>query len=107
MVARETAQDQYQTGITTQQTGTRSSKSKKSRKKKMTNKKLKIVFEEGCFDSLSEELTEEELQEMMQAIEEQVADGTFFENSIPVDELSEEEQEEIFNMLNSRKNTRQ
>jgi energy-coupling factor transporter ATP-binding protein EcfA2 len=70
-------------------------------------KKPKIIFEEGCFDNLEEEMTQEELDELIAAIEEQVESGEFFENATPVSELSEEEQQEIYNMINNQKNTRQ
>ena len=70
-------------------------------------KKLKITFEEGCFDNLSEEMTEDELKELKAEIEKMVRDGTLFEDAIPVNELPEEEQKEILQMLNGRKNTRQ
>ena len=70
----------------------------------MTNKKVKIEFEEGCFDNLEEEMTQEEMDELAAEIEKLVASGEFFDNAIPVDELPEEEQEEILNMLNGRKN---
>ena len=68
--------------------------------------KPKIIFEEGCFDSM-DDWTQEELNELIADIEEMVDNGTLLENSTPVDELPEEEQEEIYHMINQRKNTRQ
>ena len=44
--------------------------------------KLKIVFAEGAFDGF--EGTQEELDELIADLHKQLADGTLFENSIPV-----------------------
>jgi vacuolar-type H+-ATPase subunit E/Vma4 len=47
-------------------------------------KPLKIVFEPGCFDSF--EGSQEELNELMEAIKKQFESGDFLENSREVDE---------------------
>ena len=64
----------------------------------MTEKKkpLKIVFEPGCFDQF--EGSQEELDELMEAIQKQFESGDFLENSRVVDEeyleeLTEEDPE--------------
>lgn len=69
-------------------------------------RKSKIIFEEGCFDSL-DDFTQEDLDGLIAELEDRLESGEFFEDAIPVDELPEEEQEEIYNRINSRKNTRQ
>jgi len=67
--------------------------------------KTKIIFDEGCFDHI-DDLTEEEMEQLMQEIAEAVESGEFFETATPVDELPPEEQEEILEMLSKQKNTR-
>ena len=47
-------------------------------------KPLKIVFEPGCFDQF--EGSQEELNELMEAIQKQFESGDFLENSRAVDE---------------------
>lgn len=47
-------------------------------------KPLKIVFEPGCFDDF--EGTQEELNELMEAIQKQIESGDFLENSRELDE---------------------
>jgi hypothetical protein len=70
----------------------------------MTKKKpLKIEFEAGWADEM--DLTQEEYDELVTEIKQLVDTGEFFENSVPVDELPIEEQEEIFKQIN-RKNKR-
>jgi hypothetical protein len=63
----------------------------------MTDKieKPKVVFAPGCFDSF--EGTQEELDELLAEIHRLVDTGELFEKSIalPVDELSDEEQEAL------------
>lgn len=68
--------------------------------------KPKIIFEEGCFDSM-EDITQDELNELIAHIEDMVESGEFFDNAVPVSELSDEEQAEIEHMLNKQKRTRQ
>mgnify|MGYP003353497779 CR=1 FL=1 len=72
----------------------------------MTNKKVKIQFEEGCFDNLEDELTEEEMDALIRGIFELAETGEILEQSTPVDELPEEEQAQIYDMLSRKKNTR-
>jgi len=67
--------------------------------------KLKVTFEEGCFDNL-DDLTEEEMQEFILDLTDALESGEFFENSVPVEELPPEEQEEIMELLTRKKNTR-
>lgn len=68
-------------------------------------KKLKIVYTEGCFDDLAEEMTQEELDALTKELEEMVESGELFKNAEP---LSEEESEMILNRLDGiEKNTRQ
>ena len=68
--------------------------------------KPKILFEEGCFDSM-DDLTQQEMDDLIAEIELMAETGELFDYSVPVDELPQEEQEEIYNMINKRKNTRQ
>jgi hypothetical protein len=73
----------------------------------MIDKKLKIVFEEGCFDEM-DDMTQEEMDDLIAELQEQLESGELFENATPVSELPEEEQQEIIEMLNRKnKNTRQ
>lgn len=68
-------------------------------------KKIKIVYAEGCFDDLAEEMTQEELDALVVELEEMLKSGEIFENNEP---LSEEESEMILDRLNNtQKNTRQ
>lgn len=64
----------------------------------MTNIK-KIEFEEGCFDNLEDDLTQEEMEALVQGIHQLLETGEIFENAIPVEDLPEEEQEEIARMF--------
>jgi len=63
--------------------------------------KLKIVFEEGCFDDFDG--TQEELQAMIADLHQQLEDGTLFDDAIPV---PDEEAKEILNKIEN-KSTRQ
>lgn len=67
----------------------------------MSEKKLKVVFAEGCFDNF--EGTPEEMQEMIAEIHRLVETGEIFEQAVPV---AEEDIEEI-EILEANKNTRQ
>lgn len=71
----------------------------------MTKKKppIKIEFEEGCFDDLTDELTPEEMEALIQGIFELAETGEILEQGIPVDELPEDEQAEIIDMLERKK----
>jgi hypothetical protein len=67
--------------------------------------KLKVIYEEGCFDELAEEMTQDELDAITAEIEKLVESGELFENAEP---LSDEESQIILNELdNIEKNTRQ
>lgn len=67
---------------------------------------FKVTFEEGCFDELEDELTEDEMEKLIRGIFELAETGEIFENSTPVDELPEDEQAQIIDMLSRKKNTR-
>jgi hypothetical protein len=59
----------------------------------------KIEFEEGCFDNLEDDLTQEEMEALVQGIHQLLETGEIFENAIPVEDLPEEEQEAIARMF--------
>jgi hypothetical protein len=59
----------------------------------------KIEFEEGCFDNLEDDMTQEEMEALMQGIHQLLETGEIFENAIPVEDLPEEEQEAIARMF--------
>ena len=67
---------------------------------------FKVTFEEGCFDDIEDDLTEEEMEKLIRGIFELVETGEIFDNSTPVDELPEDEQAQIIEMLSRKKNTR-
>jgi hypothetical protein len=71
----------------------------------MTKKKppINIVFEEGCLDDLTDELTQEEMDALIEGIFQLAETGEILEHSTPIEELPEEEQAEIIDML-ERKN---
>lgn len=71
----------------------------------MTKKKppLNIVFEEGCFDDLTDELTEEEMEALIDGIFQLAETGEIISESTPVEELPPEEQAEIIDMLERKK----
>ena len=64
----------------------------------MTNIK-KIEFEEGCFDNLEDDLTQEEMEALVQGIHQLLETGEIFENAVPVEDLPEDEQEAIARMF--------
>ena len=64
---------------------------------------FKITFEEGCFDDLEDELTQQELDALIDGIFQLAESGEIFENSTPVTELPEYEQSEIIDMLERKK----
>jgi hypothetical protein len=74
----------------------------------MTGKKppFKVTFEEGCFDNLEDNLTEEEMEKLIRGIFELAETGEIFDNSTPVDELDDDERAEIYERLSKPKNTR-
>ena len=67
-------------------------------------KKMPVVFVEGWADEL--DLGEEEYLGLVRGITQLVETGEIFEESIPVDDLDDEEREEILAQLNKPKNTR-
>ena len=71
----------------------------------MTKKKppLNIVFEEGCFDDLGDELTQEEMDALIEGIFQLAETGEIISESTPVDELPPEERAEIIDMLERKK----
>jgi len=70
----------------------------------MTKKKEPDVeFVPGWADEM--DLTQEEYDALIDGIRQLVTTGEIFENSTPIEELDEEEQQEILESL-SRKNTR-
>ena len=73
----------------------------------MTKKKT-VEFEVGWADELMEDmdLTQEDIDNLMEGIKQLVETGEIFENSTPLEELDEEEQEQILKMLDKPKQTR-
>jgi Holliday junction resolvase RusA-like endonuclease len=73
----------------------------------MTKKKT-VEFEEGWADELMEDMdmTQEDIDNLMKGIIQLVETGEILEDSIPVDELPEDEQQEIYERLNKPKQTR-
>jgi len=64
---------------------------------------FKITFEEGCFDDLEDELTQQELDALIDGIFQLAETGEIFEAATPVLDLPEEEQTEIIDMLERKK----
>tara|TARA_R110000868_G_scaffold100697_2_gene277017 strand:+ start:1178 stop:1402 length:225 start_codon:yes stop_codon:yes gene_type:complete len=73
----------------------------------MTKKKT-VEFEEGWADELMEDMdmTQEDIDNLMKGIIQLVETGEILEDSIPVDKLPEDEQQEIYERLNKPKQTR-
>jgi hypothetical protein len=72
----------------------------------MTKKKpppIEIVFEEGCFDELEDELTQEEMDALVEGIFQLAETGEIISEATPIEELPEEEQAEIIDMLDRKK----
>jgi len=74
----------------------------------MTKKKRTVEFEEGWADELLADglVTEEELNALMRGIVQMVETGEILKDAMALEELSEEEQENIADLLNKPKNTR-
>jgi hypothetical protein len=70
----------------------------------MPKKPKTVEFEEGWADELMEDMdmTQEDIDNLMAGIIQLVTTGEITEDAIPVSELSEEEQEEIMEMLNNK-----
>jgi hypothetical protein len=65
-----------------------------------------VIFDEGCFDDMLD-LTQEEMDALIDGIMQLVETGEIIENAKLVDDLPEEEQAEIIDMLTRKKlNTR-
>lgn len=63
-------------------------------------KDYKVQFAPGCLDTLENELSPQELQEFMDKISEMVKDGSFFENSVPINmDTLEEEDPDLYKIL--------
>jgi len=68
----------------------------------MTNKKFKsfeVIFEDGCFDELEDEITQEDLEAFIDGIFDLAETGEILEGATRVSDLTEDEQAEIINML--------
>jgi Holliday junction resolvase RusA-like endonuclease len=67
----------------------------------MTKKPKTVEFEEGWADELMEDMdmTQEDIDNLMNGIIQLVTTGEIFEDATPVSELPEDEQEEIIEML--------
>jgi hypothetical protein len=74
----------------------------------MTKKKKTVEFEEGWADELMEDMdmTQDDIDNLMRGIIQLVETGEILEEAIPVDELSKEEREEIYEKLAKPKQTR-
>jgi hypothetical protein len=65
-----------------------------------------VIFDEGCFDDMLD-LTQEEMDALIDGIMQLVETGEIFENATLVDDLPEDEQAEIIDLLERKKrNTR-
>jgi hypothetical protein len=73
----------------------------------MTKKKPpSVIFDEGCFDEMLD-LTQEEMDALIEGIMQLVETGEIFERATLVDDLPEDEQAEIIDMIERKKrNTR-
>ena len=61
------------------------------------DKKIKIVFQPGCFDDF--EGTQEELDDMLVEIQRMADTGELFENAVEVDDLDFDELDEDFQVV--------
>jgi hypothetical protein len=65
-----------------------------------------VIFDEGCFDDMLD-LTQEEMDALIDGIMQLVETGEIFERATLVDDLPEDEQAEIIDLLERKKrNTR-
>ena len=73
----------------------------------MTKKKPpSVIFEEGCFDDMLD-LTQEEMDALIEGIIQLVETGEIYSRAELVDDLPEDEQAEIIDLLERKKrNTR-
>jgi hypothetical protein len=74
----------------------------------MIKKKKTVEFEEGWADELLADgsFTQEELNALMRGIVQMVETGEILADSMALEDLSEEEQQEIVEKLNKPKDTR-
>jgi hypothetical protein len=74
----------------------------------MTRKKKTVEFEEGWADELLADglVTQEELNALMRGIVQMVETGQIVADSMAMEDLSEEEQQDIAELLNKPKDTR-
>ncbi|CAB4196175.1 hypothetical protein UFOVP1640_66 [uncultured Caudovirales phage] len=74
----------------------------------MTRKKRTVEFEEGWADELLADglVTQEELNALMRGIVQMVETGQIVADSMAMEDLSEEEQQDIAELLNKPKDTR-
>jgi hypothetical protein len=63
--------------------------------------KIKITYAEGCFDDISEEMTQDELDALVGEIERLVESGELFRNGIP---LTDEEVDDFLDELEDPNN---
>lgn len=63
--------------------------------------KIKITYAEGCFDEISEEMTQDELDALVGEIERLVESGELFRNGIP---LTDEEVDDFLDELEDPNN---
>lgn len=63
--------------------------------------KLKITYAEGCFDDISEEMTQDEIDVLIGEIEKLVESGEIFENGVP---LTDEEVDDFLDELEDPNN---
>jgi hypothetical protein len=73
----------------------------------MTKKKPpSVIFEEGCFDEMLD-LTQEEMDALIEGIMQLVETGEIYSRAELVDDLPEDEQADIIDMIERKKrNTR-
>ena len=73
----------------------------------MTKKKPpSVIFDEGCFDEMLD-LTQEEMEALIDGIMQLVETGEIYSRAELVDDLPEDEQAEIIDMIERKKrNTR-
>jgi hypothetical protein len=65
-----------------------------------------VIFDEGCFDDMLD-LTQEEMDALIDGIMQLVETGEIFERATLVDDLPEDEQADIIDMIERKKrNTR-
>jgi hypothetical protein len=71
----------------------------------LKHNQIKITYSQGCFDEISEEMTQEELDTLKEQIEAMVISGELFKNAVKL--LPEEEDILLNQLYKTKKNTRQ